>query len=163
MAAQAIIAGASSAYTSLSPAAKEKALGWIKKATNGAIASVSALKEYAGKGELQATVVAEGLVRAGAPVDTVSAWFNSGPNAANIRASLIKLGQSLNAAVESGRPGLQGSVADTATDSLRLELVKSLVRAFGSVENAQRVQLALSSLKSADFDWFKAMSSSFGR
>lgn len=158
-----IVAGVSAAYTALPANAKTKALQWVKKATNGAIQSVDALKQYATKGDAQAAVVAEGFVRAGAPVDEVSAWFNTGANAAQIRASLIRLGQSLNLTVEAHRPGVQGSSSDTSSDALRLRLVRSLVRAFGSVENARTVQLALDSLKSADFDWYETMATQFGR
>lgn len=154
-----VITGLTSAAAAIPDEKKQAAFAWIKKATGGAVSTISSAMSYANKGPANAAVIAEGLVRAGAPVDMVVTALPGDINA-NVRASLLRLGQGLIAAEDSARPGLNATVPDTANDLMRLNLGKSLVRAFGSLDNAQKVQLGLQTLRQSDFDWLRAMPNS---
>lgn len=157
MALPAVAAGAARLYGQLSSPAKTGLVNWLKKTTKGIVSNGDSVAKYAGQGEASAVVVAEGLVRYGAPYDVVAALFANTPNGAQIRASLVDLGRSLLTANDEQRPGLSASVPDTANDVMRAELIKSLVRHFGSVSNARKVQMAFATLKASDFEWYEAV------
>lgn len=163
MALPAVASAVTTAYQAIPDSAKTKAMSWLKKATGGTVATVAQATGYAKANESQAVVVAEALVRHGAPVETVNRMFTSSPNAVKIRASLVALGAQLIAVGDNSRVGLNASSTDTASDVMRLELVKCLVRAFGSVSQARKVQTALATLRADDFDWFQAVNTSLGR
>lgn len=159
----AVAAAVTSAYQAIPASAKDQAMGWLKKATKGTVATVTQAATYAKSNESQAVVVAEALVRHGAPVEVVEKMFTSSPNAEVIRTSLLALGAQLIAVGDDKRVGLSASSTDTASDVMRLELTRCLVRAFGSVSQAKKIQLALATLKTGDFDWYESVASSFGR
>lgn len=153
----AIANGLGTVYAALPEEQRKKASTWVRKATGNAVATSQKLISYAGSSEGTAAVVAEGLVRAGAPVQKVAELFDGTANATQIRRSIIALGQSLLATEDSSRPGLNASVSDTASDVLRADLCKVLVRAFGSIDNARKVQMGLATLRAEDFDWYRSL------
>lgn len=153
----AVAATVSSAFNQIPAEKKSAAINWLRKATDGGVANMKQAIGFAAKNELNATIVAEGLVRNGVPQESVSSMFDNSPNGAAIRASLMKIGRGLIATEDAQRPGLSASVGDTASDLLRADLVKSLVRAFGSVESARKVQMALATLRESDFEWYSAL------
>lgn len=158
MAIPAIAAGVvTTAYDSLTPEKRAKLKEWASKSLGKAVNSSKQLVGLAVKDEATAAVVAEGLVRHGADPSGLLTIFESTQNGAQIRASLINLGKSLIAQEDAGRPGLNTGVADIANDRLRKELVQVLVRAFGSIEAARKVQMALSTLRADDFAWYQAV------
>lgn len=157
MAAPVVASAVSAAYSAVPAKSKEQALRWVKKASGGVVTSVKSMTGFAGTSNAAAVTVAEGLVRNGAPVDAVEAIFKNMANADQIRASLLSLGRQLVEEEDGGRPGLNASVPDTANDRLRKELIEVLVRAFGSVQQARKVQMALATLREADFGWYEAV------
>jgi hypothetical protein len=146
----------STAYSAIPADKKAKAMAWMRKATAGTVTNIKKAMDYAASNEAGAAIVAEGLVRHGAPVGSLSDAF-VGPNGAAIRASLVALATTLIQSEDTGRPGLNASQGDIARDALRKELCGSLIRHFGSLENARRVQTALSTLRQEDFDWYRAV------
>lgn len=156
-------AGVANAYSAIPEEKKAQLKDWLKRSLGKTVDSVGAITGIAKKSEANAAIVAEGLVRAGAPVEVVSTIFSGSPNADKIRASLVSLGRQILATEDAARPGLNGTTGDAAGDVLRISLVRSLVRLCGSVAEAQKVQMALATLRQEDFDWYKAVQPALGR
>lgn len=146
-----------SAYDALPPAQKAKLEAWLKRASGTVVSSAKQMVNYAGKGEANSVIAAEGLVRHGANPDAIATIFDGSPNAAKIRASLISVGRNLIDIEDKARPGLNGTAPDAASDMLRRELVERCIRAFGSIESARKVQMALATLRSEDWAWYQAV------
>lgn len=157
MAVPIVATAVTSAYSAVPQRYKQQALAWAKKASGDAVTNVKQMAAFAATSPAAAVTVAEGLVRHGAPVEATEAIFSNLTNAAQIRANLVNLGRSLITQEDATRPGLNASVPDTANDKLRKELCSSLVRAFGSVKSARKVQMALATLREADFDWYESI------
>jgi len=137
-------------------------MSFFRTATKGAVSNIQQVANFASKGPAQAAIVGEGLIRAGAPSDEIAAIFEGHPAHAEVVASLRALGRTLLETQDTSRTGLSASPNDTANDLMRVELVGSVVRQFGSVQNARKIQTALSTLKAADFEWYEAMHSRLG-
>lgn len=157
MAAPVVTSAVSAAYSAVPEKYRAQALDWVKKASGGVVTSAKSMANFAKSSDAAAVTVAEGLVRNGAPVNAVEAIFSNLANAAQVRANLIALGRQLISSEDQTRPGLNSSVPDLANDQLRKELVACLTRAFGSVAQARKVQLALFTLRESDFNWYEGL------
>lgn len=142
----------------------DKAVSFVKTSAGNAfnVATGGDLATVASKNVAGAALVAEGLVRAGAPSAAVAEIFNDSPMHREIFDSVVRLGKSIVQAEDGQRPGLGADAADAARDVLRIKLGGTLARAFGSLENARRIQMALATLKASDFDWLESINSATG-
>lgn len=143
----------------------DAAVAFVKKSAGNAykVATGGDLASIANKGLVGASIVAEGLVRAGAPSAAVAEIFEDSPLHREVFQSIVRLGKSLLQAEDKLRPGLGADTSDTARDVLRIKLGGTLTRAFGSLENARRVQMALATMTAADFEWLADINQATGR
>lgn len=149
----ALVAAIRSAFAALPKSALPRVLSWLGTASKGAITTVESAIAYAKKNPLTAALVVEGLIRGGAEAGELISAMGSDSSSKEMAVSFGRLAAEMADKVDKQHPGLNADEADTERDVLRQQMGRRLVRAFGSLDNARQVQLALETLTAKDFAW----------
>lgn len=147
----------SATLAAMPAAARTGALAWMARATGGVVSSAKAAVDYVKRNPLSSALVVEALVRYGADVSTFAPYLGKGKEAEGLIQSLISLQTKASEHSDSDNLGLDASDDDTARDKLRQDMGRVLVRAFGSLDAARKVQVALDTLKERDFEWLRVV------
>lgn len=150
-----------SALVSAAPSVAEKTMNFVRKATKGRVNSVADAVKFVQRGPAQASIVAQGLAAGGMPVNDIISVeaASSDPAMQQLRQSLSQMYSMVTASVDQTRNNALGhtDLDDTTRDVIRKDMALRLRRAFGSLENAQKIAHALETMTTADYKWAKAM------
>jgi hypothetical protein len=150
-----------SAVARATPGVYDKAMAYYKKATNNKVVDAISAQKFANRGVPQASIIAQGLAAAGMPVNQIISRDSASadPQLMALHDSLTSLYGAVGKAMDATRIGVAGHAdrSDTNADVLRKDMALRLRRAFGSLENAERVANAMETFTSADYQWAKAM------
>lgn len=141
----------------LPPPAKAKVLTMIAAASGMAMASIHTAIEWAKGNPIKTALIVESLVTNGANVMEFADFFTKDQASKEYFSSLQALSESVKKASDADNMGLSADIADTTRDVLRQQMGRTLVRAFGSLDAARKVQLALDTLTEADYNWLHAI------
>lgn len=150
-----------SALASAAPGVTDKAMSYIRRATKGRVNNVSDAVAFVKRGVPQASVVAQGLAQGGMPVDQIMSVDSArgDPALTQLHTSLRQMYGVIGAQIDSTRSNALGhaDLPDTTRDVIRMEMARRLRRAFGSLDNAEKIAHALETFTHADYAWAKAM------
>lgn len=148
-----------SAVGKAAPAVLDQAMKYYRTATKGKVNTPAQAVEFAKRGVAQASIIAQGLAKGGMPVaEILPADVARGDSALTaLHTSLNQMygviGSQFNA--DRSDSPIHTDNTDTAKDAIRKQLLMTVRRAFGSLDNAQRVAVALETLDTNDYRWGK--------
>jgi hypothetical protein len=146
------------------PDIQEKVVEYVSKSTNNKVRNMSGVAKLASRDVTGLAVVAQGAVTAGIPADRVivSSGYNP-PEIAQLRQSLktveakaLAIHGAVNDSVDTDHKHRQLR-DDIASDVVRVNMLKTLISAFGSLEGARKVQVALETISQADMEWYQSV------
>lgn len=151
----ALVSAVRTAFAALPKEALPRVLAWLGTASKGAITTVESAIAYAKKNPLTASLVIEGLIRGGAEASSLISAMGNDQASQEMALSFSRLAQDNAARIDKQHEGLGSDDADSERDALRQKMGRRLVRAFGSLDGAREVQLALETLTAKDFAWLE--------
>jgi hypothetical protein len=160
MAASAVIT-IGSAVAQAAPEVLNKAMGYYRRVTGGKVTTQKQAIDFAKRGVDQASVIAQGLAQGGMPVNKILPpdVARTDPALQQLHTSLTQLYGQVGAQFDQTRLSVAGhaDLGDTTRDVLRRDMALRLRRAFGNLENAEKIAMALQTMTHADFAWARAM------
>lgn len=136
MAIPALAMAAGSAAVQYGPKAYDAAKALLAKATGGKVTDASQIVDYVGKSQQRLTVVADSLIRAGVPAESIfpSDVVQTQPQLKAMRQAALGLAATLKVQFDAGADKvLPGSTAaDAAADVIRIKRVNAVLEIYGS-------------------------------
>lgn len=151
----ALVSAVRGAFAALPKGALPRVLAWLGTASKGAITTVESAIAYAKKNPLTAGLVIEGLIRGGADASSLISAMGNDQASREMALSFSQLALDNAARIDKQHEGLSSDDSDTERDALRQKMGRRLVRAFGSLQGAREVQLALETLTAKDYAWLE--------
>jgi len=139
MAIPALAVAAGQAAVQYGPKAYDAAKALLAKATGGKVTDAAAIVPYVGKSQQRLTVVADSLIRAGVPAETIFPLdvVQTQPQLRAMREAAMSLANSLKAQFDNGAdkvvPGATASEA--AASVIRVKRVNAVLQVYGTEEN----------------------------
>lgn len=148
-----------SAVSKAAPGVLDTAMKYYRTATKGKVTNSAQAVEFAKRGVAQASIIAQGLAKGGMPVNEIipADIARGDPQLTALHTSLSQIYGVVGSQFNSDRADspIHTDTTDTAKDAVRKQLLMTVRRAFGSLDNAQRVAVALETLDTNDYRWGK--------
>lgn len=154
-----VIPAVTRAYNALPLASRASYLAWLSASIGRAVASLDDIIAYLKANPVKSTIIIEGLVRYGAEVGEFLGLFGDNDAGRDFASSLRAVWKTVTDAEDAGNSGMTADDEQALIrDTLRVDMIKTCVRTFGSISAARRAQIAFDTLTEADWQWAIHMS-----